>query len=137
MAHLEKIIIDTSAFYALISANDEFHGRAEASYEIFKDRDVEFWTTSYALSETVALVHRRLGFETLSRLLEIIESNVNVFWIDSTVHSVAMANFKESGGRGLSLVDWTVVLVSRIESAHVFTFDGGFASHGVLTIPRS
>lgn len=135
MAHPEKIVIDTSAFYALISANDEFHGRAEASYEVFKDRDVEFWTTSYALSETVALVHRRLGFGTLSKLLEIIEANVNVFWVDSTVHSVAMEYFKDANGRGLSLVDWTVVLVSRIESTHVFTFDSGFAEHGVLTIP--
>ena len=135
MAHPEKIVIDTSAFYALISANDTFHDRAEASYEVFKDRDVEFWTTSYALSETVALVHRRLGFDTLSRLLEIIESNVNVFWVDSIVHSVAMENFKGAGGRGLSLVDWTVVLVSRIESAHVFTIDTGFADHGVMAIP--
>lgn len=137
MAHPEKVVIDTSAFYALISAGDGFHSRAAASYEIFKDRDVEFWTTSYALSETIALVHRRLGFDTLSRLLQIIDANVNVFWVDSTVHSVAMEYFKDASGRGLSLVDWTVVLVSRIESAHVFTFDSGFVEHGVLTIPGS
>lgn len=135
MAHPEKVVIDTSAFYALISANDAFHGRAKASYEIFKDRDVEFWTTSYALSETVALVHRRLGFDTLSRLLEIIESNVNVFWVDSAIHSIAMENFNAAAGRGLSLVDWTIVLASRIESAYVFTFDSGFVDHGVFTIP--
>ena len=131
----EKVVVDTSAFYALVSASDEFHDSAEANYEVLKDRDVELWTTSYALSETVALVHRRLGFDTLSRLLEIIESHVTVFWVDSMVHSIAMDNFKATGGRGLSLVDWTVLLVSRIESARIFTFDASFAAQGVTTVP--
>ena len=135
MAPPEKIVVDTSAFYALISAADEFHSRAEANYEVLKDRDVELWTTSYALSETVALVHRRLGFDTLSRLLDIVELHVTVYWVDSVVHSAAMENFKTAGGRGLSLVDWTVLLVSRIESARIFTFDASFADHGVMTIP--
>lgn len=135
MALPERIVIDTSAFYALISATDNFHASAEAHYEIIKDREIDLWTTSYVLLETVALVHRRLGFETLSRLLEIIDSNVNVFWVDSLVHSVAMDNFTGAGGRGLSLVDWTVVLVSQIQSAHVFTFDAGFADHEVIMIP--
>lgn len=135
MALPEKIVVDTSAFYALISAADEFHSRAEANYEVLKDRDVELWTTSYVLSETVALVHRRLGFDTLSQLLEIVESHVTVYWVGSLVHSAAMENFKAAGGRGLSLVDWTVLLVSRIESAQVFTFDAGFVDHGVTTIP--
>ena len=135
MTPCEKIVVDTSAFNALISVSDEFHSRAAASYEVLKDRDVELWTTSYALSETVALVHRRLGFDTLSRLLEVIESHVTVYWVDSLVHSAAIENFKAAGGRGLSLVDWTVLLVSQIETAHVFTFDGRFSEHGVTTIP--
>ncbi len=132
----EKVVIDTSAFYALISADDRFHHSAQAYYEVIKDRDVEIWTTSYALSETVALVHHRLGYDTLSRFLEIIEPNVSVFWVDSATHFAAMENFKAVAGRGLSLVDWTVVLASRIESAHVFTFDAGFAEHAVSMIPR-
>ena len=78
MACAEKIVVDTSAFYALISATDEFHNRVEASYEVLKDRDIELWTTSYALLDTVALVLRRLGFDTPSRLLEVIELQVTV-----------------------------------------------------------
>ncbi len=58
----EKVIIDTSAFYALMSANDSFHRRAADTYERLIDREQELWTTSYALVETMALVHRRLGF---------------------------------------------------------------------------
>ena len=131
----ENVVVDTSAFYALISASDEFHDSSVAAYERLVDRDLELWTTSHALVETIALVHRRLGFETLSQLLAVIESNVQVFWIDSSLHSTAMREFTSSAGRGLSLVDWTIVLVARIKSAHAFTFDAGIADSGVMVVP--
>ena len=41
MTPREKIVVDTSAFYALISVSDDFHSTAAASYEVLKDRDVE------------------------------------------------------------------------------------------------
>ncbi len=132
----EAVVVDTSAFYALVSDLDRFHDEAVVSFDLLSDYDLQLWTTSYALVETIALVHRRFGFETLSRLLEIIESNVQVFWIDDSLHSTAMREFTSSAGRGLSLVDWTVVLVARIRSAHVFTFDSGIANSGVIAVPR-
>ena len=62
----ERVLIDTSAFYALRSATDLFHNRASVAYERLLDREQELWTTSYTLVETVALLHRRLGFEVVS-----------------------------------------------------------------------
>ena len=126
----ERIMIDTSAFYALASDDDEFSLSAVAAYGRMLDRDLELWTTSYALSETVALIHRRLGFPALSRFLETIGDNVRIVWIDSVIHSAAMREFTAAMGRGLSLVDWTVVLAARIKSAQVFTFDGGIVNSG-------
>ena len=131
----ERYVVDTSALYAVVSADDRFHDTARGAYERLMDRNVELWITSYALSETVALVHRRLGFDVLSRLLEIIESNVSVYWIEETLHSAAMEEFKTASGRGLSLVDWTIVLAARMLSARVFTFDAGMADHGVAVAP--
>ena len=58
MALPESVLVDTSAFYALISATDEFHGRARAAYERLLDRDQGLWSTSYVIVETIALVHR-------------------------------------------------------------------------------
>ena len=132
----ENVVVDTSAFYALISASDEFHDSAVEAYERLVDRDLELWTTSYALVETIALVHRRLGFEILSQLLAIVESNIQVFWIESSVHSIAMREFTSSAGRGLSLVDWTIVLAARIKSAQAFTFDSGIADNGIIVVPH-
>ena len=130
----ERIMIDTSAFYALATDDDEFSGSAAETYGRMLDRDLELWTTSYALSETIALIHRRLGFPELSRFLETIGSNVQIVWIDSAIHSVAMREFTAAMGRGMSLVDWTVVLAAQMKSAQVFTFDGGFANSGVALV---
>ena len=132
----EKYIIDSSALYAVVSDEDRFHDAAIRYYDELKNRDIEFWTTSYALSEIVALVHRRFGFDIVAQLLEIIEPSIKIYWVDDRVHSVAMAEYKAVEGRGLSLVDWTIVVVSRMMSARVFTFDAGMAHHVVDAIPR-
>lgn len=132
----ETYVIDSSALYAVIVAEDRFHNTAVRYYEELKNLDSEFWTTSYALSETVGLVHRRFGFDTVAQLLEIIEPVVSIYWVDDTVHSEAMVEYKAAEGRGLSLVDWTIVIVSRMMSAPVFTFDTGLAHRVVDAIPR-
>ena len=132
----EKYVIDSSALYAVVSDEDRFHDTAIRYYEELKNRNIEFWTTSYVLSETVALVHRRFGFNTVAQLLEIIEPSIKIYWVDDTVHSKAMAEYKAAKGRGLSLVDWTIVIVSRMMSARVFTFDTGMAHQVVDAIPR-
>ena len=42
-----NILIDTSAFYALISTSDEFHERATALYTDLIDQRANLYTTSY------------------------------------------------------------------------------------------
>lgn len=132
----EKIIIDTSAFYALVSAKDAFHSRAADTYEQLIDREQELWTTSYVLVETMALVHRRLGFDILAEFVKGIDGTVRVFWVESAVHNQALSQFAANRGNGLSFVDWTVGLVSLILNAHIFTFDRGFAERSLPVIPR-
>ena len=136
MALPESVLVDTSAFYALISATDEFHGRARAAYERLLDRDQRLWSTSYVVVETIALVHRRLGFETLRALLEFVERYVEVFWIDSSIHDAALKELVASGGSGLNFVDWTTALAAAHLGAPVFTFDEGFRRQGASVVPR-
>ena len=130
----ERVLIDTSAFYALFYATDVFHDRARSAYELLTDREYELWTTSYTLVETIALLHRRMNFEVVSKFTEWRSSNLGVLWIDSRVHDSAWVNAQ---GRGLSFVDWTTVVASReIDDALVFTFDAGFANEGLPVVPR-
>ena len=64
MALPDRVLVDTSAFFALCSASDLFHSKASLAYERLIDREQELWTTSYALVETIALLHRRLSLKS-------------------------------------------------------------------------
>ena len=99
----------------------------------------EFWTTSYTLVETIALLHRRLGFSAVADFSEWRrQSDIHVSWIDSRVHTEAWDRYMAERGRGLSFVDWTTVVLSREMRVPVpvFTFDAGFANQGLAVVPR-
>ena len=130
------MLVDTSALYALRSKTDRFHERANAAYERLTDEDRELWTTSYALVETVALLHRRLGFNAVSEFSKWRELSLGVLWVDSRLHDAAWARFTAAQGRGLGFVDWTIAVASREMGAQVFTFDTGFAREGLPVAPR-
>lgn len=132
----ERVLIDTSAFYALVSPTDEFYEAARRAYERLLDREQQLWTTSYVLSETYALVHRRLGLVALRPLVQTVQGFIQVVWIESGIHDEAWSRMEEAGGTGLGFVDWTTLVAAQQLSAHIFTFDQGFAQRGHPILPR-
>jgi len=133
----KRALMDTSAFYALISSTDAFHARAKLSYERLLDWEWELWTTSYILVETSALVHHRVGFEPLKTFMETILSGiVHVLWVENAIHSEAWRRMMGRQGREFSLVDWTTMVVAERLKASVFTFDQGFRQEGILIFPH-
>ena len=137
MPPTERVIIDTSAFYALISTTDSFHTQAKSGYERLLDWEWELWITSYILVETSALVHHRLGFQPLKAFMETVQSGIiHILWVENTIHSEAWKRMVERQGRAFSLVDWTTVVAAERLRAFLFTFDQGFSQEGVLIFPR-
>ena len=132
----ERVLVDTSALYAIHSDSDLFHRRAATTLEQLVDTEQELWATSYTLVETIALLDRRLGFEVVSVFARWCESNLNVLWIDSRMHSEALDRFMALEGRGLSFVDWTIAVASREMGATVFTFDRDFANEALPIVPH-
>ena len=134
---IDSVLIDTAAFYAVVSPGDFFHDVAKERYNDMVSNEAQhLWTTSYALVETMALIRRRLGFDALVDFVDIIDGNVNIHWIDDQDHNQAWARFLEHGGAGLSLVDWTVALLAETMEATIFTFDRGFVNQGFSVTPR-
>ena len=83
------------------------------------------------------MLHRRLGFQAVSEFSEWRrQSDIQMFWIDSRVHTEAWDRYMAERGRGLSFVDWTTVVLSREMRVPVFTFDAGFANQGLAVVPR-
>ena len=136
MALRDPVLLDTSAIFALFVPNDDFHQRARDAYVRLVDRETDLWITSYTLVETIALVHRRLGFQVMSQISEWLDTTLEVFWINSVAHEEAWAQFAAVQGQGLSFVDWASVVASRQLGASVFTFDSGFANQGLSVLPR-
>ncbi len=136
MTGTARVVIDTSAFYAIASDADRFHQSAMNTLQILVSQRAELITNSYVLSESAALIHRRLGFAALRSFMESIEGLWEIQWIDQTAHDAIWERMDASGGR-LNLVDWSVIVMAEQTRSDIFTFDSDFAQQGLRVIPAS
>ena len=136
MRQTDRVVVDTSALYALASSNDEFHDLARQTYLGLLESGDELWVSSYVLVEFGAVIQRRLGFPALKAFYESFGAVSLTFWIDKAMHAEAWSDLAMRQGQGLSLVDWTVLLAARQLGARIFTFDAGFRREGGIVIPE-
>lgn len=137
MASPARVILDTSALYALVSSTDAFHARAKSSYERLLDWEWELCVTSFILVETSALIHHRLGFPPLQTFMETVQSDLfNMIWIENTIYGEAWSRMMQREGRIFSMVDWTTIVAAERLKASIFTFDQDFRQEGALVFPR-
>lgn len=130
----DKILIDTSAFYALVSANDEFHPKAKVLYGRLVDQKAELYTSSYIFVESAALIQHRLGFPALKIFVESLQDSLHFLWIDRRAHWQAWEILKEPSERRLSFVDCTTVVLAKALGATVFAFDEDFKQEGIVLL---
>jgi predicted nucleic acid-binding protein len=128
-----KVFVDTSAFYALASASDEFHGPARALYEKLLREDAELLTSSYVLVESFALIQSRLGFAVLREFVSSIEGLLRIIWVDERLHRRAWELLEKR--QTVSLVDCASFLIAKAEGCQVFAFDEDFAREGLAVLP--
>ena len=130
----DKILIDTSAFYALVSASDEFHLKAKGTFESLVDEKTELYTSSYIFVESAALIQHRLGFDALKTFVDSVRESIHFLWIDSRTHWQAWEILKETPRRRLSFVDCTTVVLAKALRASVFAFDEDFKQEGIVLL---
>lgn len=131
-----KEFIDTSAFFALLDADDAHRRRARAHLEDVLAAGVDLLTHEYVVVETTALVQRRLGLQALRRLVDDLLPIVEVAWVDESLHGEAREALLAAGRQNVSLVDWTSFLVMRRHGVRrAFTFDPDFGAAGFELLP--
>ncbi|MFW6089721.1 MAG: type II toxin-antitoxin system VapC family toxin, partial [Gemmatimonadota bacterium] len=116
--------VDTSAIYAILDADDEFHDRARRSWAELLSNGATLLTTSYVLVETFALVQARLGMDAVRGLSDHLLPAIRTIEVTLDDHDGAVQALLAASRRDLSLVDCTSFLVMRrlgVRSA--FTFD--------------
>ena len=131
----QRVILDTSALIALLDADDEFHQQASDTFEQLLEWGSELWLSSYIRVETIALAHRRLGFQPVLELMESLELITTTVWVDEALNSAVWAEFAKRQGRRLSFVDCSIMLVAGALGATVFAFDSDFSLEGLPVVP--
>lgn len=134
---MSVIFIDTSAFLAILDADDDFHPEAKKAWGEILSSGSPLVTSNYILVETFALVQNRLGLQAVRSFQEDFLPLLSVTWVDSTIHSAATGAFFAANRRKLSLVDCISFEVMRLASMKcVFTFDNHFREQGFDCIPK-
>lgn len=101
-----SIFTDTSAFLALLDADDAEHERAKKAWEnLITNEELMICITNYVLVETFTLIQRRLGIEAVRAFQEDVYPLLNVEWINESDHRAGVAVVLTASRRRLSLVD--------------------------------
>ena len=131
-----SLFVDTSAFFAVLDADDENHVAARHMWEDLLTQEVALVCSSYVLVETLALVQRRLGIPAVRVFQEDIMPMLNVEWVDESLHQVGIASVLAAARRRLSLVDCvSFEIMRRLGIKTAFVFDHHFEEQGFECLP--
>jgi predicted nucleic acid-binding protein len=130
------VFIDTSAFYALLDADDRHHQAAKQAWVMLLNEVADLICNNYVIVETTALVQNRLGMEAVRAFQEDILPVVRVEWVNEPAHQAGITALLTAGRRQLSLVDCVSFdLMRRLGIRRAFAFDEHFAEQGFEIIP--
>jgi len=130
-----KAFVDTSAFYAALDRNDDFHDRASIVWRSLAEEPSELVTTNYVLVETNALVQRRLGLDALRTFSSTWLPLMSVEWLEATQHEAALEAVLAANRTNLSLVDCSSFACMRRRNIEIaFTYDRHFREQGFRTL---
>ncbi|MCQ3936544.1 MAG: VapC toxin family PIN domain ribonuclease [Chloroflexi bacterium] len=133
---MEKIFVDTSAIYALISGDETQAGQAVPAWEAILERGSTLITNNYVLVEAISLLQNRTGLASVHAFRSSIMPFLQVVWIDEKIHSAIMNHLLSANRRQLSLVDCSSFETMRqLGIEQVFTFDEHFGEQGFTVIP--
>ena len=126
-----KVFVDTSAFYALVSATDHAHHRALAIHDRLKAEAIPLATSNYVFLEAFSLLQRRHGVEDAEQFGEFVSRHVELVWVGADQHRAAWDYWQRHRKRGLSLVDCSCfVVMQTLGVRHAFAFDEQFREAG-------
>jgi predicted nucleic acid-binding protein len=133
---VSAVFVDTSAFLALLDADDEHHVMVKKGWARLLQSDVPLITSNYVLVETFALVQNRLGMEAVRVFQEDIVPLFGIRWLEAATQAVATGVLLSAGRKKLSLVDCSSFEVMRRGGIRrVLTLDRHFREQGFESLP--
>jgi predicted nucleic acid-binding protein len=131
-----KVLVDSSAVLALLTAEDEHHTAARTWFaDAAGRRHDRLVTHNYVAVESAALVRGRLGASAAKSLFEDLLAVFEMVFVDEALHRAAVSSYLARPG-GPSLVDRMSFHVMRDASIRrAFAFDSDFRREGFETVP--
>jgi predicted nucleic acid-binding protein len=131
----DTVLVDTSALYAILSAQDPYHALARAAFgDLVRHRDLA--VHGYVVSEAVALVAARAGRDAATMLCSDILPTIRFIPVDAELHERAMRGYLDRDPLGASLVDHvSFALMHRDAITTAFAFDSDFRGAGFEVLP--
>jgi len=135
---IRRVLIDTSAYYALADPQDAHHSAAAVIIErLARESSVRIFTTNFIIAETHALLLARRGRAVARRvLLEIDQSATTVVRVSTADESHAREIIFRYEDKDFSLTDaLSFTVMERFHMNQAFTFDRSFAQYGLAVLP--
>jgi uncharacterized protein len=123
--------VDTSAFLAVLNADDRFHVPAKRRWEQLIESGTPMFCNNYVLLETIAVLQSRVGMEAVVAFLNDVVPVLVILWVDEDLHRRAVSALLTAQRRRLSLVDCaSFESMRQLGLQQVFTFDPHFEEQG-------
>ncbi|MCL6449086.1 MAG: PIN domain-containing protein [Armatimonadetes bacterium] len=131
-----SVYVDTSAFLAVLDADDENHAAAKKVWTELLETLTTIVCNSYVLVETYALVQNRLGMAAVRAFHEDVLPVLQLEWLDESLHQQAANAMLTANRKNLSLVDCaSFATMRRLGIKKAFAFDKHFSRQGFECLP--
>jgi predicted nucleic acid-binding protein len=131
------VFVDTSAFLAVLNADDRFHLSASRCWEELISTEQRLACSNYILVETIALLQNRFGMEAVRVFETDVLPIIDIHWVDQETHTLGVSALLAANRRNLSLVDCTSFAIMRQSNMRrVFAYDVHFADLGFEVLPK-
>ncbi len=129
-----RAFVDSSAYLAILDADDEHHQEATAILTRLATRRYRQFTTNVLLIEAHALVLSTLGRDAVARFLVAMQRGATtIVRVRASDEARAQALILQHTDKGYSFADAiSFVVMERLGIRWAFTFDHHFAQYGLL-----
>jgi predicted nucleic acid-binding protein len=131
-----RALVDTSAYFALLDADDANHAQARTISERVIAEGWRLFITSFVLAETHALLFNRLRQPIATRCLRDMEqSPTTLIWVTPRDVERAKAIIYQYTDKDFSLTDAaSFAVMERLRIPTAFSFDRHFAQYGLTVL---
>lgn len=135
---LERVFVDTGAWFALQVADDAEHEAARNNLPVLVDRCHSLVTSNAVVGETYTLLRVTRGYREAKRFLDKIAHSRKLerLFVTEALERQAYELLERFSEHAFSFVDATSFALMRQQKIrHAFAFDAHFSTAGFLRIP--